>query len=275
MEELVADREEHGGACICHAVAASKQFTVHLLRGDAKRKSAQNAIELLDQKCKIRKRAEHPIRVTWAQSGEAETSSQSEYEESSSVDESRGSEYTQSASQASDKDVSSSSRSSRLRTPVRGLVSKRRRVGSHGRAAKDGQRRGHRRHSPGDKGHGCPALAKGGKEKEQYKSYGLAGAGCSSPCSHTSSGAVCVVTRRVYVSGLPGTTTEPEVRSRFQECGALLGVHILRGRGSADGQVNVIVRYKEPASAEKALKKTWDCNIKVSPAKPNARWGEP
>ena len=48
----------------------------------AKRISAQNAIELLDQKYKIRKRAEHPIRVTWAQSGEAETSSQSEYEES-------------------------------------------------------------------------------------------------------------------------------------------------------------------------------------------------
>ena len=108
MEEQLADREEHGGARICRAVAASKQFTVHLLRGDAKRKSAQNAIELLGQKCKIRKRAEHPIRVTWAQSGEAETSSQSEYEESSSVDESRGSEYTQSASQASDKDVSSS-----------------------------------------------------------------------------------------------------------------------------------------------------------------------
>ena len=82
MEEQLADREEHGGPRICHVVAASKQFTVHLLRGDAKRKSAQNAIELLGQKCKIRKRAEHPIRVTWAQSGEAETSSQSEYEES-------------------------------------------------------------------------------------------------------------------------------------------------------------------------------------------------
>ena len=241
----------------------------------AKRISAQNAIELLDQKYKIRKRAEHPIRVTWAQTGEAETSSQSEYEESGSVDESRGSEYTQSASQASDKDVSSSSRSSRLRTPVRGLVSKRRRVGSHGRAAKDGQRRGHRRHSPGDKGHGCPALAKGGKEKEQCKSYGVAGSRCSPPCSKTNDGPVCVETRRVYVSGLPGTTTETDVQSRFGECGVLQGFQILRRQGRLNGQVHVIVRYKEPASAEKALKTRWGGNIKVSPAKPNARWGEP
>ena len=133
----------------------------------------------------------------------------------------------------------------------------------------------HRRLSPGGKGQGCPAQGKGGKDKDQCKSYGVVGSRCSSSCSRISAGAARVETRRVYVSGLPGITAEAEVLRRFGECGALLGFHIFSHKGSANGQVNVIVRYKEPASAEKALKTTWDGNIKVSPAKPNARWGEP
>ena len=241
----------------------------------AKRKSAQDAIKVLDKSYKIRKREEHPIRVTWAQSCEAETSSYSEYEESGSEDDSRGSEYSYSASTASEKDVSSSTRSSKVRTSFRDFGSKRRRVGSPVGRAKEGRRHGHRRRSPGDKGYGCPALAKGGKEKEQCKSYGVAGSRCSPPCSKTNDGPVCVETRRVYVSGLPGTTTETDVQSRFGECGVLQGFQILRRQGRPNGQVHVIVRYKEPASAEKALKTRWGSNIKVSPAKPNARWGEP
>ena len=61
----------------------------------------------------------------------------------------------------------------------------------------------------------------------------------------------------------------------FGECGELLGYHIFRHKGGGKGHFNVIVRYKQPSSAEKALNSTWNGTITVSPARANAKWGGP
>ena len=80
---------------------------------------------------------------------------------------------------------------------------------------------------------------------------------------------------RVYVTGLPGPKTNGEVERRFGICGVVLGCHIISHKGSANGQVHVIVRYEDHVSAMRAMNTPWGGTIKVRWAKHNAKWEGP
>ena len=82
-------------------------------------------------------------------------------------------------------------------------------------------------------------------------------------------------TTRIYVTGLPGPMTNGEVERRFSICGVVLGCHIIRHKGSSNGQVHVIVRYADHVSALRAMYTPWGGTINVRLAKHNAKWEGP
>ena len=69
--------------------------------------------------------------------------------------------------------------------------------------------------------------------------------------------------------------TNGEVERRFGICGVVLGCHVISHKGSANGQVHVIVRYEDHVSALRAMKTPWGGTIKVRWAKHNAKWEGP